>query len=65
MDLKQSNFMTELKNFEKGTKSLEEKSFLNNLGLSFSPRKNVFNSFKSRLFPIKNVDKILIYEPIP
>ena len=65
MDLKQSNFMTELKNFEKGTKSLEEKSFLNNLGLLFSPRKNVFNSFKSRLFPIKNVDKILIYEPIP
>ena len=65
MDLKQSNFITDLKNFEKGTKSLEEKSFLNNLGLLFSPRKNVFNSFKNRLFPIKDVDKILTYEPTP
>ena len=27
IDLKQINFITELKNFEKGTKSLEEKSF--------------------------------------
>ena len=65
IDLKQSNFITELKNFKRGTKSLEEMSFLNNLGLLFSPRKKVFNSFKSRLFPIKDVDKILTYEPTP
>ena len=32
-DINQSNFATELKNFEKGTKKLKKKSFLNNLGL--------------------------------
>ena len=34
-------------------KGLEKKSFLNNLGLLFSAREKVLNSFKSRLFPIK------------
>ena len=32
-DLNQSNFVTELKNFEKCTKKLKNKYFLNNLGL--------------------------------
>ena len=48
-NLKQSNFVIELKNIEKGTKTLEKKSFLNNLGLFFIAREE---SFKSRLFPI-------------
>ena len=51
-DNKQSNVSIELKNFEKGTKTLK-KFFLNNLGLLFSARKKVLNSFKSRLYPIK------------
>ena len=61
--LKQSNFAIELKNFEKGTKTLEKKSFLYNLGLLFSAREIFLNIFKSRLFPIKNLDKIAICEP--
>ena len=43
----------------------EKKYFLNNLGLLFSAREKVRNSFKSRLFPIKNVDKIPRREPTP
>ena len=37
--------------------------FLNNLGLLFSARENVINNFKSRLFPIKQIDKIPTHEP--
>ena len=44
-------------------KGLEKKSFLNNLGLLFSAREKVFNNFKSRLFPVKNLDKIPTSEP--
>ena len=62
-DDKQSNFTNELKNFDIGMKALEIKSFLNNLGLLFSAREKVPNSFKSRLFSIKNVDKITTREP--
>ena len=32
-------------------KGLEKKYFLKNLGLLFSEREKVLNSFKSRLFP--------------
>ena len=52
-DNRQSNCINELKSFDKGTKTLDKKSFLNNLGLLFSARKNVLISFKSKLFPIK------------
>ena len=52
-DNKQSNFANELKNFEKGIKGLEKKSFLNNIVLLFSTREKVLNSFKSRLLPIR------------
>ena len=48
-DLKQSNFVNELKNFEKGTKTLEKETFP--------------DSFKSRLFP--NLDKIPTCEQTP
>ena len=63
-NLKQSNFAIELKNFEKDTKTLEKKVFfLNNLGLLFSAREKVLNSFKGRLFPIKKLDKIPTSQP--
>ena len=35
---------------------------LNNIVLLFSARENVLNSFKSRLFPVKNVDKMSTQE---
>ena len=52
-DNKQSNFVNELKNFEKDTKTLEKRSFLNNLGLLFSAREKLLDNFQSRLFPMK------------
>ena len=39
--------------------------FLSNLGLFFSAREKVLNSFKSRMFPIKKLDKILTHESTP
>ena len=56
-DNKPSNFATELKNFDESIKTIDTKSFLNNLGLFFSAREKVPNNFKSRIFPIKNLDK--------
>ena len=64
-DNKQSNFANELKNFEKGRKTLEKMYFLNNFGLLFSARKKILDNFKSRLFPIKNLNKIPTREPTP
>ena len=61
--LKQSNFAIELNNFEKGTKTLEKNYFSNNLRLLFSARETVIDIFKSRLFPIKNLDEIQTREP--
>ena len=64
-DNKESNFADQLKNFDKGTKTLDKKSFLHNFGLLFSTKEKVLNSFKSRLFPIKNVVKIPTRKPTP
>ena len=61
----QSNFANELRNFDKGIKTLENKSFLNKLGSLFGAREKGLNFFKSRLFPIKNLDKIPTREPTP
>ena len=58
-DDKQSNFATELKNFDKSIKTIDTKSFLNNLGLFFSTREKVLNNFKSRIFPLKNLNQHL------
>ena len=52
VDNNQIIFVNESKNFEKGTKTLERKSFLNKLGLSFNARDNILDNFKSRLLPI-------------
>ena len=62
-DNKQGDFAKELKNFDKGIKTLEKNSFLNNLGLLYSAREKVLNSFKSRLFPIKDFNKIPTHKP--
>ena len=50
-DNEQNNFATELKNFVKGTKAIEKKYFLNELGLYFSAREKVLTNFVRRLFP--------------
>ena len=44
-------------------KTLDQCLFLNNLDLLFSAREKVLNSFKSRFFPIKNLDKIPSRDP--
>ena len=49
VDNRLSNFANELKNFDKGTKTLDKKSFWNKEGLLFSAREKVLSSFKSRL----------------
>ena len=51
-DKKQSNFAAKIKNLDNGKNNLI-RVFLNNLVLLFILRRNVFNNFKSRLFPIK------------
>ena len=42
---------------------MERSFFSSNLGLLFNAREKVLNNFKSRLFPIKNLDKIPTREP--
>ena len=48
---------------KKVQKRLKKSYFLNNLGFLFSAREKVLNSFISRLFPIKDLDKIPTREP--
>ena len=62
-DNKPSNFVNELKNFEKGTHTFEKKCLKNNLVLLLSTTENVLNSFKNKLFPKRNSDKIPTREP--
>ena len=58
-----NNFAIESKKFYKGTKTLEKKSFLNNLELLFSAREKTIDNLKSRLFPVKNLDKTPTCQP--
>ena len=57
-DDEQSNYDAKLKN-------LDKECFLNKLGLLFSAREKVLNNFKTKLFPIKKLDKIPTREPTP
>ena len=50
---------------KKEEKHLKKSLFLNTLGLLFGAREKVLNSFKNRLFPVKNLDKILTQETAP
>ena len=63
-DKKQSNFAAKIKNLDNG-KNNWIRVFLNNLVLLFILRRNAFNNFKSRLFPIKNLDNIPTCELTP
>ena len=49
-DNKRSNFANKLKNFDKGIKTSEKKSFLNNLGLLFSAREKFLIVLKADCF---------------
>ena len=60
---KQVNFANEFKKIDKGIKYLE-KVFLNNLGILFTAREIVLNSFKSNLFPTRNLDEIPTQVPV-
>ena len=42
---------------------MQKKSFLKDSGLSFGAKDKVLNSFKSRLFLIKNLDKVPTRKP--
>ena len=66
-DDEQYNLVAKLNNLDKGTRELKKwkRGFFNNLGLLFSAREKLLNNFKSRLFPIKNLDKISTSEPTP
>ena len=44
-------------------KTIDKKTFLNNLGLFVCTREKVLYNFKSRLFPIKDLDKSSTCEP--
>ena len=48
-------YLSLLKKFEKYKKHLKKNHFLSNLGLSFSAREEVLNSFKSKMFPTKKI----------
>ena len=61
----ESNFAAKIKNLDKGKKQLKKNFFKNNLGLLFSARKKFLNNIKSRLFRIKNLDKIPTHKPRP
>ena len=64
-DDEQSNFAAKLKNLDKSKETIKKNFFKNYLGLLFSAREKVVNNFKSRLFPIKNLDKVPTREPTP
>ena len=46
-----------------GKVSVEKRSFLYDVGLFLSEREEILNIFKSKLFPIKNLDNISTPEP--
>ena len=58
----QNYFVTESKKLDKGIKTIGKRSFLSNLGLFFSSREKVLNNFRSKLFPVRILDKIPIRE---
>ena len=57
-DDEQLNVSAKIKNLGKDKKTSEKEFSLNQLGLLFIARKNVPDNFKSKLFPIKNLDEI-------
>ena len=64
-DNEQSKLVNELNGIDRRVKPAEKISSLKNVGLFLGARKNVHNDFKSRIFPIKNLDKITTPDPAP
>ena len=64
-DKEQSKLLKELNYLNKGDKPFENKPFLKSVGFLFDVREKVLNSFKSDIFPIKNLDKIPTPKEIP
>ena len=48
-DNKQINFANELKHFDKDTKTVDKRSFLNNLRQLFGPREKALKNFKKQI----------------
>ena len=64
-DKEQSKLLKELNDLNKGDKPFENKPFLKSVGFLFDVREKVLNSFKSDIFPIKNLGKIPTPKEIP
>ena len=65
IDKEQSKLLKELNDLNKGDKPFENKPFLKSVGFLFDVREKVLNSFKSDIFPIKNLGKIPTPKEIP
>ena len=64
-DKEQSKLLKELNDLNKSDKPFENKPFLKSVGFLFDVREKVLNSFKSDIFPIKNLGKIPTPKEIP
>ena len=64
-DKEQSKLLKELNDLNKGDKPFENKPFLKSVGFLFDVREKVLNSFKSDIFPIKNLGKIPTPKEMP
>ena len=62
-DKEKSNFVNKLIDMSQGKIPLEKRYFLNNFGLFLRAREKTLNNFKSKVFPIRNLDKIPTLEP--
>ena len=61
----QNRLVYNLKNMDNDKIPVERKIFLNNAELFVNAREKVINNFKSRILPMKNLDKIPTYDPTP
>ena len=59
----QRNLLNKLSGENKSKIPVEKRYFLNNIGLFFSASRKIFNSFESKMFLIKNLDKIPAPDP--
>ena len=64
-DKEQNDLVNKLIGIEKGKITVRKRSFLNNTRLFLSAREKSINIFKSKILPIKNLDKIPASETTP
>ena len=60
---KQSEFVNKLKVVSAEKMPVQERSFLNNVGLFRSTKETVLNYLKSKIFSVKNINKLWAPEP--